>query len=122
MTDTFNSGKRRAIVAALLRLEAAVVFALGAFMVLKALTSESEAPLAAVGVVLFAAFGGAGLLLAAKAFATGRNFGRAPAVLANLIALGVAYYQAEAHLWFSAIPLAMVALATLLLALSIIPA
>ena len=122
MTDTFNSGKRRAIVAALLRLEAVLVMALGAFMVIKALTSESEAPLAAVGVVLFAALGGAGLLLAAKAFATGRNFGRAPAVLANLIALGVAYYQAEAHLWFSAIPLAMVALATLLLALSIIPA
>ena len=58
------------MVVALLRLEAAVVFALGAFMLFKALTSESEAPLAAVGVVLFAALGGAGLLLAAKAFAT----------------------------------------------------
>ena len=107
--------------ATLLRLEAAVVFALGAFMIFKALTSQSEAPLATLGVVLFALLAGSGLLLAAKAFATGRNYGRAPAVLANAIALGVSYFQGQAHLWFSAIPLAILALTVLVLAISIIP-
>ena len=106
---------------ALLRIEGLVVFALGGFMIFEALTSETQAPLALVGVVLFAIIGGSGLLLASRGFATFRNYGRAPAVLANAIALGVAYYQFEARLWIAAIPLAIVAFATLLLALSLTP-
>jgi len=121
VTDTANAAQRRAIVVTLLRLEGVVVFALGAFMIVEAFIAESEAPLALVGVVLFAILGGSGLLLAARGFATHRNYGRAPAILANAIALGVAYYQVEARLWVVAIPLSIVALATFLLALSLTP-
>lgn len=106
---------------ALLRIEGLVVFALGAFMIFQAFTSKGEAPLALVGVLLFAILGGSGLLLAARGFAAQRNYGRAPAVLANAIALGVAYYQAEARLWIAAVPLSIIAFATLLLALSLTP-
>lgn len=122
MIDTPKAPQRRAIVVALLRFEALVVFALGAFMILEAFISEAEAPLALLGVILFAIAGGTGLWLAARGFATYRNYGRAPAVLANAIALGVAYYQVEARLWVAAIPLSIVAFATLLLALSLPPA
>lgn len=122
MIDTPKVAQRRAIVVALLRFESLVVFALGAFMIFEAFISETQAPLALLGVVLFAILGGFGLWMAARGFATYRNYGRAPAVLANAIALGVAYYQVEARLWVAAIPLSIVALATLLLVLFLPPA
>ena len=112
---------RRTIAAALLSFEAAMVLALGGFLVVKSFTSTLEAPGALIGEVLFALAGGLGLLAAAHGFRTNRNYGRAPAVLANLIALGVAYFQMGAHLWVIAIPLALLALVTLIVALSVIP-
>jgi hypothetical protein len=121
VTDTPNVARRRSIVVALLRLESLVVFALGAFMIFESFTSTPEAPLALIGVVLFALLGGAGLWLTARSFDTHRNYGRSPAILANAIAIGVAYFQAQAHLWVSAIPLFLVALTTFLLALSLTP-
>jgi hypothetical protein len=47
------------------------------------------------------------------------NYGKAPAVLANLIALGVVKYQAEAGLYYIAIPIAFLAVATLFTILKI---
>ena len=93
-----SQSARRNIVTALLNLEGAVVLALGAFLIFKALTTDSVelAPLA--GELLFAAIGGLGLLASAYSFKNKRRFGRAPAVLANLIALGVAKYQFEGGL------------------------
>jgi len=116
-----KKASRRAIVATLLQVEAAVVLALGGLLIFKSFTSKPEAPGALIGEVLFALLGGIGLLAAAHGFRTNRNYGRAPAVLANLIALGVAYFQISAHLWIVAIPLALVAAVTLVFALSIIP-
>jgi hypothetical protein len=108
-------------VTALLNLEGAVVLALGAFLIFKALTSDSVelAPLA--GEILFAAIGGLGLLASAYSFKNKRRFGRAPAVLANLIALGVAKYQIEGGLWFVALPLVIVAVIILYCAVTIVP-
>ena len=74
-----------------------------------------------LGVVIFVLLGGFGLLASAYSFKNKRHFGRAPAVLANLIALGVAKYQFEGGLWFVALPLVMVALITLYCALTIVP-
>lgn len=119
--DDAKKQVRRTIVAALLSFEAATVLALGGFLVMKSFTSTTEAPGALIGEVVFALLGGFGLLTAAHGFRTNRNYGRAPAVLANLIALGVAYSQMGAHLWIIAIPLALLALLTLIIALSIIP-
>lgn len=112
---------RRSIVATLLSIEAAAVLALVLFLVIKAMTSELEAPTALIGVVLFGLIGGIGLLAAARGFKNGKNYGRAPAILANLIALGVSYYQIQAHLWGLGIVLALISSVTLAFALSIIP-
>lgn len=112
---------RRNIAAALLNLEGAVVLALGAFLVLKALTAKSVEIAPLVGVVIFALIGGFGLLASASSFKSKNRFGRAPAVLANLIALGVAKYQFEGGLWFVALPLVIVAAITLYCAITIVP-
>jgi hypothetical protein len=116
-----SQSARRNIVTALLNLEGAVVLALGVFLIFKSITADSFelAPLA--GEVLFAAIGGLGLLASAYSFRNNRRFGRAPAVLANLIALGVAKYQFEGGLWFVALPLVIVAAMVLYCAVTIIP-
>jgi hypothetical protein len=116
-----SESTRRNIVTALLNLEGLVVLALGAFLIFKALTADSVelAPLA--GEIFFAAIGGLGLLASAYSFKNKRRFGRAPAVLANLIALGVAKYQFEGGLWFVALPLVIVAATILYCAITIIP-
>lgn len=116
-----SQSARRQIVTALLNLEGAVVLALGAFLIFKSITADSVeiAPLA--GEIVFAALGGFGLLASAYSFKNKRRFGRAPAVLANLIALGVAKYQFEGGLWFVALPLVIVAAMTLYCAVTIVP-
>ncbi len=116
-----SQSARRNIVTTLLNLEGAVVLALGAFLIFKSITADSFelAPLA--GEIIFAAIGGLGLLASAYSFKNKRRFGRAPAVLANLIALGVAKYQFEGGLWFVALPLVIVAVITLYCALTIVP-
>lgn len=116
-----SQSARRNIVTTLLNLEGTVVLALGAFLIFKALAADSVeiAPLS--GEILFTAIGGTGLLASAYSFKNKRRFGRAPAVLANLIALGVAKYQFEGGLWFVALPLVIVALITLYCAVTIIP-
>jgi hypothetical protein len=116
-----SQSARRNIVTALLNLEGAVVLALGAFLIFKALTADSVELLPLLGVVIFAAIGGIGLLASAFSFKNNRHFGRAPAVLANLIALGVAKYQFDGGLWFVALPLVIVATITLYCAVTIVP-
>ena len=119
--ENAKKSMRRAIVTTLLRIEAAVVLSLGIYLLVKSLISTPEAPAALIAEVLFALLGSVGLAAAAHGFHTGRNYGRSPAILANLIALGVSTFQMQAHLWVLAIPLALVALVTLALALSITP-
>jgi len=116
-----SQSARRNIVTALLNFEGAVVLALGLFLIIKALIADSVEILPLLGVVIFAAIGGLGLLASAYSFKNKRRFGRAPAVLANLIALGVAKYQFEGGLWFVALPLVIVAVITLYCALTINP-
>ena len=116
-----SQSARRNIVTALLNLEGTVVLALGAFLVFKTIAADSVelAPLA--GEILFSVIGGLGLLASAYSFKNKRRYGRAPAVLANLIALGVAKYQFEGGLWFVALPLVIVAAIILYCALTIVP-
>jgi len=116
-----SQSARRDIVTALLNLEGVVVLALGVFLIFKSLAADSVELLPLLGVVIFAAIGGLGLISAAYSFKKKRHFGRAPAVLANLIALGVAKYQFEGGLWFVALPLVLVAVIILFCALTIVP-
>jgi peptidoglycan/LPS O-acetylase OafA/YrhL len=122
-----SQSARRNIVTALLNLEGAVVLALGVFVLYLDLSRENISVAGSVeilpflGVLLFSLLGGLGLLASAYSFKNKRRFGRAPAVLANLIALGVAKYQFEGGLWFVALPLVIVAAIIIYCAVTIVP-
>ena len=109
----------RTIASTLLFVEGAVVLALGAWMIFFGFTHENREILPLLGVVLFAIAAGLGLIQCGRGYKAGRNYGKAPAVLANLIALGVVKYQAEAGLYVVAIPIALLAVATLFTVLKI---
>jgi hypothetical protein len=119
--DPAKAAKARALVASLLFIETGVILVLALWLIVLTFTADSFEVLPFLGVLLFALFGAAGLAASAAGFKRGKYFGRSPAVLANLIALGVVSYQVEAHLWFVAIPLAALAGATLISALRAIP-
>ncbi len=119
--DPAKAAKARALVASLLFVESAVIAGLGLWLIVFTFTHENVEIYPLLGVLLFAAAGSAGLAASAIGYRRGKYFGRSPAVLANLIALGVVSYQLEAHLWFVAGPLAALAGATLIAALRAIP-
>ena len=103
----------------LLYAEGAVVLALGGWMLVLGFTHENREMLPLLGVLLFAIAGGFGLIQCGRGYTVGKNYGKAPAVLANLIALGVVKYQVEAGLYYIAIPIALLAVATLVTVLKI---
>jgi len=119
--DPAKAAKARALVASLLFVEAGVITSLALWLVVLTFISDSFELLPFLGVLLFAILGAAGLAASAMGYRRGKYFGRSPAVLANLIALGVVSYQVEAHLWFVAIPLTALAGTTLIAALRAIP-
>jgi hypothetical protein len=88
-------------------------------MLVLGFTHANREILPLLGVVLFAITGGLGLIQCGRGYTSGKNYGKAPAVLANLIALGVVKYQAEAGLYFVAVPIALLAVATLFTVLKI---
>lgn len=119
MTSPSRQLSARAIASTLLFIEGAVVLALGGWLLVLGFTHENREILPLLGVLLFAIAGGVGLIQCGRGYRAGKNYGKAPAVLANLIALGVVKYQAEAGLYYIAIPLAILAVATLYFILTI---
>jgi hypothetical protein len=119
MTSPSRQIDRRSIAATLLFIEGALVLALGAWLIILGATHENREILPLLGVLLFAIAGGLGLIQCGRGYKAGKNFGKAPAVLANLIVLGVVKYQAEAGLYYLAIPLAVIAVVTLFFVLTI---
>ena len=97
----------------LLYIEGAVVLGLGAWLVVLGFTHENREILPLLGVLLFCIIGGLGLIQCGRGYKDGKDYGKAPAVLANLIALGVVKYQTEAGLYYVAIPLTLLAVTTL---------
>ena len=116
-----KAAKARAVVATLLFVEAGVIAVLGLWLIELTVTADSFEFLPLLGVLLFVVLGSGGLAASAIGYRRGKYFGRSPAVLANLIALGVVSYQIDAGLWIIAIPLAALAAATLTAALRAIP-
>jgi hypothetical protein len=117
-----NPELRRATVVALLRIEGISILALGLFLIIKGLVDGGAIEWFVIsGILVLAIVGGLGLLLAAKGFKSKRMYGRAPAVLANLIAIGVSKYIYEAGFWWAALPLTLYAALTIYCAISIIP-
>jgi hypothetical protein len=119
MTSESPTFQPRAIAASLLFIEGALVLALGGWLLVLGFTHENREILPLLGVLLFAIAGGLGLIQCGRGYKAGKNYGKAPAVLANLIALGVVKYQVEAGLYYLAIPLTVLAVTTLFIVLKI---
>jgi len=114
-----GNSSNRSKVATLLYIEAGIVLALGLWLTLFSFTHENEEIAPLLGEISFATIGAFGLFVAGRGYARGKNYGRSPAILANLIAIGVAYYQIQGHFYIGAVIILVLALPTLYLAFSI---
>jgi hypothetical protein len=98
----------------LLKFEAIIILLLTLYLIIAPLFSTVSLPNALGAEIVFGLLGSAGLWVSALGFKQGRSYGRAPAVLANLIALGVAYYMITGNFLLVGIPLAILALVTMI--------
>ena len=109
------------IAATLVRLEALFLAGLASYLAIRTATSKVEELDAILAEIVFLSIASTGLFFAGKGFIAMRNFARAPTVLANSIALGVAYYMIDGERDLLGIGLGSFALVTLLAALAAIP-
>jgi ABC-type arginine transport system permease subunit len=109
------------VAAWLVRIEALLLFSLGTYLLVRTLTSSVEELDAVIAEILFLFLGALGLFFAGRGFLQQRNYGRGPTVLANLIAMGVAYYMIDGGRIALGVFLGSYALFTLLAALASIP-
>lgn len=114
-----NKSPHRSTVATLLYIEAAIVLSLGLWLIVFSFTHEKVELAPLLGEVSFAFLGAIGLFLAGRGYTRGKNYGRSPSILANLIALGVAYYQIQGAFYIGAVIILALALPTLYFAFSI---
>ncbi len=108
---SLTSSRNRVIV--LLKFESLIVLSLVLYLLLAPLVSSVTAPETLGAEIVFGFLGSAGLWLCARGFQAGKSFGRAPAVLANLIALGVSYYMIQGNFLIVGVPLAILSLVTM---------
>jgi hypothetical protein len=109
---SLNTSRIRAIY--LLRLESLIILGLVIYLLVAPLISEVNVPAALSAEIIFGLLASVGLWASASGFKQKKSFGRAPAVLANLIALGVSYYMITGKLLVVGIPLAILAALTLI--------
>ena len=109
------------VAATLVRLEALFLAGLASYLAIRTAKSKVEELDAILAEIIFLSIASVGLFFAGKGFIAKRNFARAPTVLANLIAIGVAYYMIDGERDLLGIGLGSFALVTLLAALSAIP-
>jgi hypothetical protein len=98
----------------LLRLESLIILGLVIYLLVAPLISEVNVPAALSAEIIFGLLASIGLWASASGFKQKKSFGRAPAVLANLISLGVSYYMITGKLLIVGIPLAILAAITLI--------
>ena len=108
-TDGAKKRDARAIAAPLLLAESALVLALGIYMIALGFTHD-KAWMPYLSVIGFALVGSAALYALSRGVREGKRWANSPAILANLIALGVAKYQFEAGAYWLALPISAVAL------------
>jgi hypothetical protein len=113
-----NPRSRRNLLVVFLRIEGFSILGLGSFLIFKGLFTDGAIEWFVIsGIIMLALAGGMGLLIAAKGFKAHKKYGRAPAVLANLIAIGVSKYMVEANLWWLAFPITLIAASVIILTL-----
>ena len=72
--------------------ESLLLFLAALFLIVESFIAEVKNYDALLGEIFFAILGGLGLLMAAKGIRRGKRYGNSPSLLANLIAMAVAYY------------------------------
>ena len=113
-SNLFSLNTRRIRAIYLLRLESLIILGLVIYLLVAPLISEVNVPAALSAEIIFGLLASVGLWASASGFKQKKSFGRAPAVLANLIALGVSYYMITGKLLIVGIPLAILAALTLI--------
>ncbi len=110
---------KRSIVAVLLYIESAIILSLGLWLTVLGFTHEEKEMTPLLAEIGFALAGSAGLFACARGYVNGKVYGRSPTILANLIAVGVAYYQIQGAFYIGAVIILSLALPTLYFALMI---
>jgi hypothetical protein len=114
INNFFSTNQSRVRAIYLLRLESLIILGLVIYLLVAPLISEVNVPAALSAEIIFGLLASMGLWASASGFKQKKSFGRAPAVLANLIALGVSYYMITGKLLIVGIPLAILAAITLI--------
>ncbi|MFM1974886.1 MAG: hypothetical protein RL524_873 [Actinomycetota bacterium] len=117
--DQSRSINTTGIASFLLLTESVIVFALGLYMIALGFTHDKDW-LPYLSVTGFAFAGSAAIFALAQGVKNGKRWANSPAILANLIALGVAKYQFEAGVYLLAIPITVLALIIVVTVLRII--
>ena len=107
--------------AAFANLEALFLLSLAIYLFARSVTSDAEALDAVIAEIIFLIAGATGLFFAGRGILRGKRYGRGPIVMANLIALGVAYYMIDGDRFTWGITLGAVAITTAGLAIAAIP-
>jgi hypothetical protein len=107
-----ESNRKRAIL--LLRFESLLITGIVVYLLIAPLISSVSLPKALGAEIIYGLLVAAGLLVSALGFKQKRPYGRAPAVLANLIALGVSYYMVMGSFLYVGIPLMLLSIVTIL--------
>jgi len=110
-TRLYLSARRAAVL--LLRIEGAILLALALYLATASTFKTVTHPGALGAEIAFAILGAAGLYLCSLSYSRGTSWGRSPAVLANLIAIGVSYFMFGGKLYITAISLLVLAAASL---------
>lgn len=109
----------RAIAAPLLLAESVLVLALGIYMIALGFTHD-KAWMPYLSVTGFALAGSAALYALSRGVKTDKRWANSPAILANLIALGVAKYQFEAGAYWLAVPITAMGISVIVALLIVI--
>jgi amino acid permease len=107
--DTAKKRDMKTIAAPLLLAESVIVLALALYMIALGFTHD-KAWLPYLSVTGFALVGSVALFALSRGVKGGKRWANSPAILANLIALGVAKYQFEAGAYWLAVPITAMAL------------
>lgn len=107
-----DASRKRAIY--LLKFESILILGIVIYLLVAPFISTVSEVDALSAEIVFGLLGSVGLWASAIGFEKQRSFGRAPAVLANLIALGVSYYMISGSFLLVGIPLMLLSIITIL--------
>jgi hypothetical protein len=90
-----SSMRIRRLAEIFVNLESLFLLCLAAYLIIRSLTSELTEADAIAAEIVFLILGAVGLFFAGRGMVRSKRYGRGAIVMANLIALGVAYYMVD---------------------------